>query len=74
MEGVVNEVPVAKATPPDEAANQEIVPADAVAPRFSVPVPQLAAGAVEVIAGMVFTLATMAVLGEAVHVPSYVST
>ena len=66
----MKEVPVASALPPDEAANQEIVPEEAVAPKFTVPVPQLAAGAVEVIAGMVFTVAATAVLGEAVHVPS----
>ena len=70
MEGVVKDPPVASAAPPEEAANQEMVPAEAVAPRVTDPVPQLAAGLVEVMEGMVLMVAVIAVLGEAVHVPS----
>ena len=73
MEGVVKEVPVARAVPPVEAANQEIVPAEAVAPKVTVPVPQIAAGVVEVIVGTVLMVASIADLGE-VHVPFEVST
>ena len=73
MEGVVKEVPVARAVPPVEAANQEIVPVEAVAPKVTVPVPQIAAGVVEVIVGTVLMVASIADLGE-VHVPFEVST
>ena len=73
MEGVVNEVPVAKAVPPLEAANQEMVPAEAVAPRVTLPVPQMAAGVVEVMLGMALMLASTAERAE-VQVPFDVST
>ena len=39
MLGVVNEVPVPRLVPPVAAAYQLMVPADAVAPRVTVPVP-----------------------------------
>ena len=39
MLGVVNEVPVPRLAPPVAAAYQLMVPADAVAPRVTVPVP-----------------------------------
>ena len=73
MEGVVKDVPVAKAVPPVEALNHEMVPAEAVAPRVSVPVPQMAAGVVEVIVGMALMLASTAERAE-VQVPLEVST
>ena len=69
----MKEVPVANAVPPVEAANQEIVPVDAVAPRFTVPVPQIAAGVVAVMVGMVLIVASIAERAE-VHVPFEVST
>ncbi len=73
IEGVVNEVPVASEAPPVEAANQSNVPADAVAPSVTVPVPQMAAGVVEVMEGMVLIVAVTAVLAE-LQAPSTVST
>ena len=66
--GVVKLVPVPKLAPPVAAAYQLIVPADAVAPRVTVPLPQTLPGAVPVIAGTVFTVATTGVL-EAVVQP-----
>ena len=69
----MNEVPVPSEVPPVEAANQEIVPADAVAPIVTAPVPQIAAGVVPVMVGAVLIVATTALLGE-VQVPSEVST
>ena len=49
---MVKLVPVPKALPPVSAANQEIVPAEAVAPKVTVPVPTLDAGVVPVIEGV----------------------
>ena len=46
------------AEPPVEAVNHEIVPAEAVAPNVTEPVPQFAAGVVAVIVGAVFTVAS----------------
>ncbi len=54
--GVVKLVPVAKALPPVDVANQEIVPAEAVAPNITVPEPILEPGAVLVIVGVGFTV------------------
>ena len=54
--GVVKLVPVAKALPPVDAANQEIIPAEAVAPSKTVPEPILKLGAVLVIVGFAFTI------------------
>ncbi len=62
MLGVVNEVPVASDVPPVAAAYQFKVPALAVAPKVTVPVPHIAAGVVAVTVGVVFTVATTAVL------------
>ena len=59
MDGVVNEVPVPKEEPPDDAAYQLIVPADAVAPSATVPVPQRSFGVVPVIVGNGFTFITI---------------
>ena len=68
MLGVVNDVPVPRDEPPDEAAYQFIVPAEAVAPNVTVPVPHLEPGVVPVMVGIVFTVAVTAVL-EAVVQP-----
>ena len=62
MLGVVKDVPVARAVPPVEAANQLMVPAEAAAERLTVPVPQLEPGVVEVMLGTAFTVAETAVL------------
>ena len=56
MDGVVNDVPVPSDTPPVDAAYQLIVPADALAPRVTVPVPQRDAGIVPVMVGITFTV------------------
>jgi hypothetical protein len=60
--GVVNEVPVASNVPPVAAAYQFKVPALAVAPKVTVPVPQRLAGVVAVTVGIAFTVAMTAVL------------
>ena len=52
MPGVVNEVPVPTDKPPVTPSYQLIVPADAVAPNNTVPVPQRAAGVVPVMVGV----------------------
>ena len=62
MDGVIKLVPVPKLDPPDAAAYQLMVPADAVAPNVAVPVPQILAGVVPVMVGTVLTVATTAVL------------
>ena len=56
MLGVVKLVPVPSDAPPVEAAYQLIVPALAVAPRITVPVPHLDPGVVPVIAGIALTV------------------
>jgi hypothetical protein len=56
MTGVVYDVPIVKADPPVEAAHQLIIPAEAVAPRFTVPVPQTEPGVVPVIVGIALTV------------------
>ena len=67
MLGVVNEVPVPRLAPPVAAAYQLMVPADAVAPRVTVPVPHMLAGVVAVIVGTVFTVAIIGVLAAVVQ-------
>ena len=62
IDGVIKLVPVPKLAPPDAAAYQLMVPADAVAPNVAVPVPQILAGVVPVMVGTVLTVATTAVL------------
>jgi len=59
---VVNVVPVAVADPPVDATYQFTVPALDVAPNVTVPASQRAAGLVVAIVGVVFTVATTAVL------------
>lgn len=65
--GVVNEVPVPSEAPPDAAAYQFIVPADAVAPKATVPVPHLEPLVVPVIIGIVYTCAPTSILLLVVH-------
>jgi len=60
LEGVVNVVPVPREAPPLMPAYQLMVPAEAVAPSATVPVPQRLAGVVPVIVGIVFTVAITA--------------
>ncbi len=62
MIGVVKLVPVATKFPPVDASYQFIVPAEAVADKATVPVPQISAGVVEVMLGTVFTVAITDVL------------
>ena len=62
IDGVIKLVPVPKLAPPDAAAYQLMVPADAVAPNVTVPVPQILAGVVPVMVGTVLTVAITAVL------------
>jgi hypothetical protein len=64
MPGVVKLVPVPNEEPPVDAAYQFNVPALAVAPSVTVPVPQREAGVVAVMVGVVLTVATTAVLAE----------
>jgi len=66
--GVVKLVPVAKLTPPVEAAYQLIVPELAVAPNVSVPASQREAGVVPAIVGEVITLIVLVTLAAA-HPP-----
>jgi len=67
MDGVVNDVPVPSDTPPDDAAYQLIIPADAVAPNVTVPVPQRDPGVVPVMVGLALMVAVTAVLEAVVH-------
>ena len=57
MLGVVKLVPVANALPPVDAANHDMVPAEAVAPKVTVPGPTLDPGVVPVIVGKALTVA-----------------
>ena len=61
MLGVVNDAPVAIDVPPVNAVYQLIVPALAVAPNATVPVPQRFAGVLAVMVGIVFTITATAV-------------
>ena len=72
--GVVKDVPVPNEVPPDDAAYQLMVPADAVAPNATVPVPQRDAGVVLVIVGIALIVATIAVREAVVHEPAVAST
>jgi hypothetical protein len=72
--GVVKLVPVPMEAPPVDAAYQLIVPALAVAPSITVPVPHLDPGVVPVIVGIGLTVAVTAVLVSVVHPPSVAST
>ena len=65
--GVVKLVPVPSETPPVAAAYQLIIPALAVAPRVTLPEPQLLPGVVPVIVGIGFIVAVTAVRVAVVH-------
>jgi hypothetical protein len=67
MDDVVNDVPVPNEDPPDDAAYQLIIPAEAVAPRVTVPVPQTDPGVVLVIVGTMLIVAVTDVLEAVVH-------
>ena len=60
--GVVNDVPVPNDAPPVTAAYQFNVPALAVAPNVTVPVPQTDPGVVPLTVGNALTVATTALL------------
>ena len=62
MLGVVNDVPESSGVPPVNALYQLIVPALAVAPNTTVPVPQRLAGVLAVMVGTAFTVITDAAL------------
>ncbi len=74
MLGVVKLLPVASELPPVAAAYQLMVPALAVAPNITVPVPHLEAGVEPVMIGIVLIVAVTAVLVAVVHPPSVAST
>jgi hypothetical protein len=67
IEDVVKLVPEPSEAPPVEAAYQLMVPAEAVAPKITVPVPQLEPGVVPVIVGIALIVAVTAVLDAVVH-------
>ena len=67
MDGVVKEVPVPNDEPPVAAAYQLMVPAEAVVPNITVPVPQREPGVVPVMVGEVLTVAVTAVLEAVIH-------
>ena len=62
MLGVVKLVPVPRLDPPVAAAYQLIVPAEAVAPSVTVPVPQILPGVIPVIVGIGFTVVVILLL------------
>lgn len=70
----MNVTPLANNDPPEGTVYQLIVPADAVAPRTTVPVPQRDAGEVPVIVGTVVTVAVTKVLVGVVQIPEVAST
>ncbi len=72
--GVVKLVPVPSELPPVEAAYQLIVPALAVAPSVTVPVPQFEPGVVPVMVGIGLIVAVTAVLVAVVQPPFVAST
>ena len=70
----MKEVPVPSDEPPLDAAYQLIVPADAVAPKATVPVPQREPSVVPVIEGITVTVAVTEVLVPVVQPLSVAST
>ena len=62
MPGVLNVVPVPKEEPPEAAAYQLIVPAEALAPRLTTPDPHLELSVVVFIVGVLFIVAVTEVL------------
>ena len=73
IDGVVNDVPVAKTEPPVGFAYQFKIPALAVAPKTSVPASHLEFGAVLFTVGVLLIVAITLVLDE-VHPPLVTST
>jgi hypothetical protein len=67
IEGVLKLVPEPSEAPPVAAAYQLMVPAEAVTPKITAPVPQLEPGVVPVIVGTAFMVAVTAVLDAVVH-------
>ena len=67
MDGVVKLVPVCKEDPPVELLYQLTVPLLVLAPKATVPESHLDNGVVPVIVGVVFTVATTAVLDDEVQ-------
>ena len=67
IDGVVKPVPVPNELPPVETEYQLMVPAEAVAPSTTVPVPHLDPGVVPLIVGIAFTVAVTAVLDAVVQ-------
>jgi hypothetical protein len=65
--GVVKLTPVPSDAPPVDAAYQLIVPAEALAPNATVPVPHLLAGVFPIMVGIAFTVAAIDVLEAVVH-------
>ncbi len=67
MDAVVKLVPVCNDDPPVELLYQLIVPLLALAPKVTIPASHLDNGVVLVIVGVVFTVATIAVLDDEVQ-------
>ena len=67
IDGVVKLVPICKEDPPVELLYQLIVPLLALAPKATVPALHLDNGVAPLIVGVVFTVATIAVLDDEVH-------
>jgi hypothetical protein len=67
IDGVLKLVPVCRDEPPVELLYQLMVPLLALAPKATVPASHLDNGVVPVIVGVVFTVATIAVLDDEVH-------
>ena len=67
IDGVVKLVPVCKEDPTVELLYQLIVPLLALAPNATVPASHLDNGVVPLIVGVVFTVATTAVLDDEVQ-------
>ena len=69
IDGVVKLVPVCKDDPPVELLYQLMVPLLALAPNATVPASHLDNGVVPVIVGVLFTVATTAVLDDEMQPP-----
>ena len=67
-------MPVFSIRPPLDAEYQLIVPALALAPKVTVPVPQFDPGVVDDMVGIVLIVAVTAVLLAVVHPPNVAST
>ena len=74
MLGVVKAFPVPNKVPPVGKLYQLIVPAEAVAPRVTVPESQREAGVVEMMVGVAFMVAVTGILGVFGQLPFEAST